>query len=485
MFKERAKTLSGISSVLDVACLCLAFGTGLFLRAFHESIPLVRHIPVLPFNAEPTVRSDYAALLLASLLAWVIALRRSGVYASHRSERLFTVMLAYLRALAWAGLSTTAVVFALKLAPISRLFFVYYFVFGFVFLTLKQALVIAVLRLLRRRGYNLRRALVVGAGRSAGWFAHVLLEARHTGYRLVGLVLPREVSLHDAASIRVLGAPQEIDDVVDSHDIDEVFVVGGASELAELSPVTDALVRRGKVVSIVSVMSSGSAGVRGRITEFAGVPMISYGPMPHDEINAFLKRAVDVVVAAVGLFVTMPLMAAIAVAIKILDPGPALFRQVRLGEGGRPFQMWKFRSMRTDAEEVLLGDPELYARYVENNYKLADSEDPRISRIGRFLRKTSLDELPQLANVLKGDMTLVGPRPIVPRELEMYAPYHDLLLSVRPGLTGQWQVSGRSEVPYPQRAHMDLDYVTGHSVGEDLSIMVRTLPSVVRRRGAH
>ena len=485
MFKERAKTLSGISSILDVACLCLAFGTGLLLRAFHESIPLIQKIPVLPFNAEPTVRSDYAALLLASLLAWVISLRRSGVYASHRSERLVTVMLAYLRALVWAGLSTAAVVFALKLAPISRLFFVYYLVFGFVFLTLKQALVITVLRRLRQRGYNLRYALVIGAGKPAGWFARVLLEARHTGYRLVGLVLPRKVVSSEAFSVPVLGTLKNIDDILNRHEVDEVFIVGGASELAELSPVTDALIRRGKVVSIVSVMAAGLAGVRGRVTEFAGVPMISYGPMPHDEINAFLKRGVDVIVATVGLVIMMPLMAAIAVAIRIFDPGPALFRQVRLGERGRPFQMWKFRSMRTDAEEVLLSDPELYARYVANNYKLADSEDPRISRIGAFLRRTSLDELPQLVNVLKGDMTLVGPRPIVPRELEMYAPYHDLLLSVRPGLTGQWQVNGRSEVPYPQRAHMDLDYVAGHSVGEDFSIMVRTLPSVVRRRGAN
>jgi exopolysaccharide biosynthesis polyprenyl glycosylphosphotransferase len=485
VFKERAKTLNGISSVLDVVCLCLAFGTGLLLRAFHESIPLIRNIPVLPFNAEPTVRSDYAALLLASLLAWVIALRRSGVYASHRAERLVTVMLAYLRALVWAGLSTAAVVFALKLEPVSRLFFVYYFVFGFVFLTLKQALVIGALRALRERGYNLRHALVIGAGKPASWFARVLLEARHTGYRLVGLVLPHEAVPSDGLAAPVLGTPQEIDEVLDRHEVDEVFVVGGANELAQLSPVTDTLIRRGKVVSIVSVLHSGLGGVRGRVTEFAGVPMISYGPMPRDEINAFLKRAVDVIVASVGLLIAMPLMAAIAVAIRILDRGPALFRQVRLGEGGRPFQMWKFRTMRTDAEEVLLADPELYARYVANNYKLADAEDPRISRIGAFLRKTSLDELPQLVNVLKGDMTLVGPRPIVPRELEMYAPYHDLLLSVRPGLTGQWQVNGRSEVPYPERAHMDLDYVAGHSVGEDIAIMVRTLPSVVRRRGAH
>jgi exopolysaccharide biosynthesis polyprenyl glycosylphosphotransferase len=484
VFKERAKTLNGISSVLDVACLCLAFGTGLLLRAFHESIPLIRNIPVLPFNAEPTVRSDYAALLLASLLAWVIALRRSGVYASHRAERLVTVMLAYLRALVWAGLSTAAVVFALKLEPVSRLFFVYYFVFGFVFLTAKQALVIGALRALRRRGYNLRHALVIGSGKPAGWFARVLLEARHTGYHLVGLVLPQKVVSAESLMVPVLGTLEDIDTVLDRQEVDEVFVVGGASELAELSQVTDTLVRRGKVVSIVSVLSSSLAGVRGRVTEFAGVPMISYGPMPHDEINAFLKRTVDVIAAAAGLVIAMPVMAVVAAAIKIFDPGPTLFRQVRLGERGRPFRMWKFRTMRTDAEQVLLDDLDLYARYVANNYKLADSEDPRITRIGAFLRKTSLDELPQLVNVLRGDMTLVGPRPIVPSELEMYAPYHDLLLSVRPGLTGQWQINGRSEIPYPQRAHMDLDYVSGHSVGEDLSIMVRTLPSVVRRTGA-
>lgn len=485
MFKERAKTLSGLSSILDVVCLCLAFATALFLRAYHESIPLIRNIPVLPLNAEPTVRSDYAALLFASLLAWGIALRRSGVYASHRSERLVTVTLAYLRALVWAGLSTTAVVFALKLTPISRLFFVYYFLFGFLFLTLKQALVITVLRRLRQRGYNQRYALVIGAGKPVGWFARVLLEARHTGYRLVGLVLPGTVASPDSSSLPVLGTLEDLDTILDRHAIDEVFVVGGATDLARLSPVADSLIRRGKIVSVVSVMSSSISGVRGRVTEFAGVPMISYGPMPRDEVNAFLKRGIDIVAAALGLVVTLPLMAAIAVVIKILDPGPALFRQVRLGERGRPFHLWKFRTMRVDAEQVLLGDPDLYARYVANNYKLADNEDPRITRIGAFLRRTSLDELPQLVNVLKGDMTLVGPRPIVPRELEMYAPYHDLLLSVRPGLTGQWQVSGRSEVPYPQRAHLDLDYVTGHSVGEDFSIMVRTLPSVVRRRGAH
>jgi FlaA1/EpsC-like NDP-sugar epimerase len=166
------------------------------------------------------VRSDYAALLLASLLAWVISLRRSGVYASHRAERLVTVTLAYLRALVWAGLTTAAVVFALKLAPISRLFFVYYFVFGFVFLTLKQAVVIAVLRRLRQRGYNLRHALVVGAGKPAGWFARVYWRlgtqgtARRSGAPATG-------GISETSPVPVVGTLQDIDAVLDRYEVDE------------------------------------------------------------------------------------------------------------------------------------------------------------------------------------------------------------------------------------------------------------------------
>jgi exopolysaccharide biosynthesis polyprenyl glycosylphosphotransferase len=485
VFKERARSLNAVSLTLDVACLCAAFFTALLLRAFHEEIPLIRSIPALPFNAEPTVRSDYAALLVTSLVAWVLALRSSGVYGSHRSERFVTVVLTYLRALLWAGLSTAAVVFALKLTPVSRLFFVYYFAIGVVLLVAKQGIVIGVLRRLRRRGFNQRHALVIGAEKAAGWFARVLLDARHTGYRLVGLVLPHRGASPVPGAVAVLGTYKEVDAVLDKYDVDEVFIVGGSRELARLSPVADALIRRGKVVSLVSVLNSGVTGVRGRVTEFAGVPMISYGPMPRDEINAFLKRAVDVIVACFALVVTLPVMGLIAIAIRLLDPGPALFRQVRLGERGRPFHMWKFRSMRSDAEQVLMSDPQLYARYIANNYKLPENEDPRISKIGSILRRTSLDELPQLVNVLKGDMTLVGPRPIVPRELEMYAPYHDLLLSVRPGLTGRWQTTGRSEVPYPQRAHIDLDYASEHSLRSDVAIIARTFPSIVRRKGAH
>jgi len=141
--------------------------------------------------------------------------------------------------------------------------------------------------------------------------------------------------------------------------------------------------------------------------------------------------------------------------------------------------------MRVDAEEALRRDAGLYRRYVDNDFKLPEAEDPRISPLGRFLRKSSLDELPQLMNVLRGEMSMVGPRPIVPDEIAHYKPYSELFLSIRPGITGLWQVSGRSNVRYPERAFMDLDYIGNNSVLQDLAILLKTVPAVFARKGAH
>ena len=180
-----------------------------------------------------------------------------------------------------------------------------------------------------------------------------------------------------------------------------------------------------------------------------------------------------------------PIIASLAALVRIDSGGPVLFVQRRLGRHGRVFRCYKFRSMYVDAEERLRGDPELYATYVANDYKLPERLDTRITRMGRMLRRTSLDEIPQLFNVLRGDMSLVGPRPIVPDEIKHYNHEGPLFLSLKPGLTGAWQVNGRSAVAYPERAHLELDYVQSWSLARDLEILVRTIPAVLFQRGAH
>jgi exopolysaccharide production protein ExoY len=197
-----------------------------------------------------------------------------------------------------------------------------------------------------------------------------------------------------------------------------------------------------------------------------------------------VKRIFDILIAAALLVLLAPCMAAIAVVVRRSSPGPVLFRQKRVGVDGRPFRILKFRTMCSDAETVLRSDAALYAAYVENGYKLPLGIDPRITRIGLWLRRTSLDELPQLWNVLRGDMSLVGPRPVVPDEVAHYGDRAQTFLSVLPGVTGLWQVCGRSDVPYPERCDVELDYVRSWSLSQDLVILYRTVGAVVSGRGA-
>lgn len=198
-----------------------------------------------------------------------------------------------------------------------------------------------------------------------------------------------------------------------------------------------------------------------------------------------VKRSIDVVGAVVGLAVTSPLVAVFAVMMRVTSPGPLFFAHTRVGRDGRRFRCYKIRTMCADAESQLLDDPSLHATYRANGYKLPSHADARVTPLGRFMRMSSLDELPQFWNVLRGDMALVGPRPIVDGELEHYAPRdRRLLLSVRPGITGAWAVSGRSRIGYPLRAEMELEYVRRWSAWRDLTILVRTVAAVVVRRGA-
>lgn len=196
------------------------------------------------------------------------------------------------------------------------------------------------------------------------------------------------------------------------------------------------------------------------------------------------KRVLDVCASILALMLASPLMLVIAVAIKLESRGPVLFGHVRLTRGGKRFPCYKFRSMGPQAQLELQSDPELWRIYVENDYKIPLEKDPRITRVGRFLRRTSLDELPQLFNVIAGSMSLVGPRPIVPEELQWYGEHREEFLSVRPGITGPWQVQGRSRIPYPNRTMVELVGIRDRSFWRDVKVLAESIPAVIKARGA-
>lgn len=196
------------------------------------------------------------------------------------------------------------------------------------------------------------------------------------------------------------------------------------------------------------------------------------------------KRMIDILGALVGLILFSPTMVIISFLIYVTDGRPIFFSQDRLGLGGETFHIFKFRSMRRDAEETLRSNPVIYNKYISNNYKLPEGEDPRITKIGLFLRKTSLDEIPQFWNVLIGDMSMVGPRPIVQEELSEYGSKRYLFLGMKPGITGVWQVSGRSDLKYPERAAVELSYLDKQRITYDIAILFRTAYCVFKRKGA-
>lgn len=197
-----------------------------------------------------------------------------------------------------------------------------------------------------------------------------------------------------------------------------------------------------------------------------------------------IKRATDKAVAGLAMVALAPVIGAIALAIKITSPrGPVFFRQERIGRYGEPFRIVKFRTMHVNAEEHLRQDRELWDAYVANDFKLEADNDPRVTRVGKWLRKTSLDELPQFINIWRGDMSVVGPRPVIREELEAYGPWVEAYLHVFPGLTGVWQVEGRNDVAYPERALLDVEYADRWTLRRDFSLAARTLPAVLTSNG--
>jgi len=290
----------------------------------------------------------------------------------------------------------------------------------------------------------------------------------------------------EAAGVLVVEADGG-DPTAQGASLDELLRETGARTLFVAGPlgrhvmriVTDIALLHG--CRVIAVMPSEVVAGHDPVVVWQGEhPLVELLESRTSDVRRAVKRCVDVVAAMVGLIVGAPFFLAIAIAVALDSRGPILFRHRRVGLGGREFPVLKFRTMVSDAEAWLTRDPSLARLYRENDFRLPDEIDPRITRVGRFLRRTSLDEVPQLWNVLIGEMSLVGPRPIEAAELEHYAGSERLLLSVRPGLTGAWAVMGRHSVFHPQRAEIELRYVRSWSLRGDLVILCRTVGAVMR-----
>ncbi len=338
---------------------------------------------------------------------------------------------------------------------------------------------------MRRRGRWLRPAIVVGANAEGHAVARQLQEApAASGVRVVGLVddaPPADTG--DAAHLPHLGALDDLPALIQQHDVREIVVAGTALPREQLLDIFREFVRNHDQVTVR--LSSGLFEI---LTTGMQVRKVGYVPLMTLErtritgIDAVLKRVLDMIGSVLLLLLASPVMAVVTLLVKATSPGPVYYRRRVMGQGGRPFDALKFRTMHSNGDEILARHPELREE-LRRTGKLRD--DPRVTPLGRVLRRFSLDELPQLFNILAGQMSLVGPRMITVEEWPHYGKWQHNLLTVKPGLTGLWQVSGRSDLTYEERVRLDMHYIRNYTIWLDVQILLQTVPVALRGRGAY
>ena len=421
--------------------------------------------------------SDPVFALGLFVSAWVLTLWLNGAYRLRARWSIASEIRLILHALIWFALLTFAFIYLVKMSDLSRLYMVV--LLGLMLATtvlIRTAMRLA-LQIARRRGQNLRNVLVLGTGMQGRMFAQKLSEHPEIGLNILGFLgapvddLPRRWSY--------LGPVDELPNLIHREVVDEVAICLVTEDWALIESIAAMCEAEGKIVRMPVAMPRLSIATA-HVEDLDGMPVVSMLTGPRSALELATKRVIDVVGAIAGLVILAPLFAGIALAIIATDGRPVLYRQERVGLHGRRFKVVKFRSMVTDAEQKL---DALREHNEIKGHAFKMTADPRITKVGRFLRRSSLDELPQLWNVVRGEMSLVGPRPPLPTEVDAYDAWHRRRLSMKPGVTGLWQIEGRHEPEFDQWVEKDLEYIDKWSFWLDLKIIARTVPAVITGQG--
>ncbi len=460
MLKAHSRLFMQLTLAADAALIAACWVLAYWLR-FH----VFGRGDIPPFR-------DYALQLLPILVVWAFAFKAFDLYrpqrlGSHLQEWWDIAKASSLGAVVLLAIMT----FVFRGYDYSRAVIGVFWVTSIVAVTMSRVVFREALRVARRRGYNLRYAVVVGGGEAAAEVFRVLKRRPDVGLRVLG----RLGDKREEGEARWLGAPEDIRAVLDANQVDIVIIALPHADYPRLGAILDGIGDDPVAIHLVPDVFS-LASLRGGIEEFETLPIIHLRESPLYGWNRVLKRVFDVVVGAAALVLLAPLMLAIALGVKLTSRGPALYRQERMGLDGRRFGMLKFRSMVPDAEAA-------------TGPRWAVPDDPRRTGFGAFLRRFSLDELPQLWNVLRGDMSLVGPRPERPSfvdEFRRRVPRYMLRHKVKAGITGWAQINGwRGNTSIEKRIEYDLYYIERWSLGFDVKILLQTLWLGFRNRNAY
>ncbi len=459
----------------DILTMYLAFWLAYIIR-FDLSIPLF-------YQDTAPSQSFYSNLILLLAPLWFSIFVVLGLY---NRQTLLGGTEEYARVFRGTTFGLLSVIMAGFLSPeliIARGWLVMAWILAFLLTSTGRLVLRRAVYRLRTRGFFLSPALIIGANAEGRSLAEQLQSWKTSGLLVLGFVDNKaEVTLPFQPQLPVLGSIRQLNKIVAQHHIEELIIATSALSRDEIL----AIFKEYGVRSDVNLrLSSGlyeiiTTGLQ--VKELAYVPLVGINKVRLTGNDQILKTLLDYGIGLPAAILLSPLLLLIGITIKLDSPGPIIHRRRVMGVNGRQFDALKFRTMVVNGDEILEQHPELKEE-LARNHKL--KHDPRVTRVGRFLRKFSLDELPQFFNILRREMSLVGPRMISPEEMKNYHEWGINLLTVRPGLTGLWQVSGRSDVSYEQRVRLDMQYIRNWTIWLDLQIILRTFPAMIKAEGAY
>jgi exopolysaccharide biosynthesis polyprenyl glycosylphosphotransferase len=469
MLKEQEWLIHKTAIIVDAVIVALSFLIAYVLRDI-ISLPFLRDLP--PFK-------EYFIIMVFVVPLWIILLEVFGVYEPMREKKFSMIFWSVLEASIAATLIFSMAAFLFKLEFLSRAFVMIFFASSLTLLVLEKGAVLLFLRKMRKKGFNFRVMLIVGSGARSAKFAKSIEDHPELGIKILGFIDEKEMLGKHMGSSTVIGTLSDLARILDENMVDEVVFIMPRKWLDGLEKYIKICEKTG-VKATIAIDFFDTAIAKPVVKDMLGWPLLTLDSTPHNLSSLSMKRSLDLLGSGLGLLLLSPLFLVIAAAIKLNSRGPVFFRQARCGLHGRQFMILKFRTMVMDAEQKLK-DLRRLNELEGPVFKIKD--DPRITVVGRLLRKTSLDELPQLINVFKGAMSLVGPRPPLPSEVERYERWQRRRLSMRPGITCIHEVEARNNKDFDVWMKMDLDYIDNWSFRLDFRILIKTVVAVVRGTG--
>lgn len=478
MLRENSQFLTRLHKFLDLIFVVVSFVTAYQIKR-----------NLLPGELKGlATRPNYYLITFLAVIVASFAFRLAGFYEPYRKQRFHQIALKVFKAVFGTLAGLVFVLYLLHVEGVSRLLFLLFAIILLVLLLLSKSVAYYTLAYYRSRDYNTRNVLIVGTGDRARRMIKAIQRTPESGYRILGCLDPgtlQHTTSNLPPGVRIYGPLDSFSSILTDHVVDEIIF---AADLDAIDAVHEHIQFAEQLGINVRIMPDFQLQkimyrpetARVFMDQFAGMPTIALSTVPQRKGELLVKAFMDYVLAGAGMIVLAPFFVVIALAIKAGSPGPVFFIQERSGLYGRTFRMIKFRTMVKNAEELkkdLIRENEVDGPV----FKIAN--DPRVTPIGRFLRKTSFDELPQLINVLKGEMSLVGPRPPIPSEVKRYAPWQRRRLSMKPGMTCIWQVSGRNNIDFDTWMRLDLEYIDNWSLFLDLKILLLTVREVVSLNG--